>query len=213
MNPACKALKGCPPFNSTPCMMKSRKQLQSVDIDLSKYIDNSDHVRLNRRFNNEESHLSGFILEMSEQFILIQIHEEFLLDGYAIVRKDQVHSYRCNLTDRTQKKILQNEGVLDTQLGISTKIDLSTWQTIFRSLRNADFHVIIECEALQDPDFIIGPVKRIDKHGVKINFYDSAGRLLKFLTYVPYDQITVVKFDNRYTTVFKKYLKQKPSVK
>ncbi len=60
---------------------------------------------------------------------------------------------------------------------------------------------------MKDPLFLIGPIKKINKDSVQIQYYSPTGLLDKNPTTVKYTDITLVKFDNRYINVFKKYLR------
>ena len=181
-------------------------KIESNDKMLQRHIDKKNFVKFNRTFREQEENISGFILKMSTDFLLIQIENDFLLDGYAIIRKDQFDSLRCNKHERTHKRILKSEGIFDIDYGIDKDIDLTSWQTIFKNLKKFDFHVIVECEDLEEPDFIIGPIKRVTKNSTSIQFYDSTGLLEDRPTLVNYNLITIVKFDDRYTKTYKKYL-------
>ncbi|WP_315821735.1 hypothetical protein [Paraflavitalea speifideaquila] len=57
--------------------------------------------------------------------------------------------------------------------------------------------------------FEIGPIKRIAKNSFQIQYYDPAGVLENKLTTIKYEDITTLKFGDRYSTTFKKYLKTK----
>jgi hypothetical protein len=144
---------------------------------------------------------------MSKDFLLIQKEEEFYLNGYAIIRKDHFDSMRCNKFDKTYKRILKGEGIFDKDYGIKNKIELKDWKTIFENLKKLDHHVIVECEDLKESLFVIGPIKKINKDSVGIQYYSPTGLLDKKPTTVKYKDITIVKFDDRYINVFKKYLR------
>ena len=174
---------------------------------LQRHIDKKDFVKIYRTFNDRSANILGFILAMSKGFLLLQVDYEFTLNGYAIIRKDQFDRLRCNIFERTQKKIYKQEGVLDRDYGIDKDILLTNWRDIFNDLRKFDYHVIVECEEMEKHRFIIGIIKRVTKNSVGIQYYDAAGQLEDSLTAVKYSDITVVYFDDRYSKTFRKYLK------
>lgn len=174
---------------------------------LRQHIEKKDFVKIYRTFNDRSANILGFILAMSKEFLLLQVDLDFTLNGYAIIRKDQFDSLRCNVFERTQKKIYKKEGILDRDYGIDKDILLMNWQNIFNDLRKFDYHVIIECEEMEKPLFVIGIIKRVTKHNVGIQYYDAAGQLEDSLTTLKYGDITVVYFDDRYSKTFRKYLK------
>jgi hypothetical protein len=174
---------------------------------IKRHVDKKDFVKIKRTVTEGSADISGFILQMSKDFLLIQKELEFYLNGYAIVRKDHFDSIRCNKFDKAYKGILKGEGIFDSDYGIKKKIRIKNWRTIFEDLMKLDCHVIIECEDLKDPIFVIGPIKKINKDSVNIQYYDPTGLLDKKPTTIKYKDITIVKFDERYINVFKKYLR------
>lgn len=176
---------------------------------LQKYIDRKEYVTIKRTVTEGEANISGFLLKMSKDFLLMQKQEEFNLNGYGIIRMDHFDALRSNNVDKTFKKILRAEGIMAADYGIKNEIDLKSWQTIFHDLKKLDYHVIVECEDLEEPLFLIGPIKRVNKSAVGIQYYDATGQLDAELTMVKYDDITLVKFDDRYINIFRKYLRVK----
>src|SRR5579871_3505019 len=188
-------------------MTDIRNEIKTYDEMLQKHIDKKDYVKIFRTFKNREENISGFILAMSKNFLLVQLDNEFLLDGFSIIKKDQFDSLQYSKFEIARRKIFKGEGILDKDYGIKANISLSSWQNIFEDLKKSDCHVIVECEDKEEPDFIIGPIKRVSKDKVNIQYYDPAGQLEKGSTLVKYDEITIVTFDNRYLKTFRKYLK------
>jgi hypothetical protein len=58
------------------------------------------------------------------------------------------------------------------------------------------------------PNFFIGPIKKSSKNKITIQNYDPGGLLDKKLTSIKYDDITTLKFGDRYSTTFRKYLQE-----
>jgi hypothetical protein len=189
-------------------MTTRKKKIQDYDIMLQKHIEKKEFVKINRTFKDREENISGFILSLSKNFLLLQVGYDFMLDGYAIIPKDQFDSIRCNKADNKSKKIYKEEGLLNTQYGIQEPLSLKDWQGLFVNLKELDYHVVIECEDKDDPEFFIGPIKRVNKDNVSIQYYDAMGKLEKKLTKIKFKDITIVKFGDRYSTTFRKYLKQ-----
>lgn len=181
--------------------------IKKYDDMIKAHVDKKDFVKIKRTVTDGSADISGFILQMSKDFLLIQKEEEFYLNGYGIIRKDHFDVIRCNKFDKAFKRILKSEGIFDSDYGISKKIRLRDWRTIFEDLATHDYHVIVECEDLEDPLFLIGPIKKINKDSVQIQYYSPTGLLDKKPTTVKYKDITLVKFDDRYINVFKKYLR------
>lgn len=188
-------------------------KIKTYNKILKKHQKNGDLVQFERNVTDGEANISGFILQMSKDFILIQNVVDFRLDGYTIIRQDHYDRIRCNDYDRTYKKILGKEGILPQTFEIKNSININTWNSLFSDLRKKDFHVVVECEDLKKPTFIIGPVIKIGKKSAQIRYYDAEGVLEERPTKVKFKNITKIEFGDRYSTIFRKYLKQPKSIK
>lgn len=178
---------------------------------LQKHIDKRDLVNIYRFFNGNQYVLNGFILKKSADCLLLQQIDQFLPNGYIIILRNTIDRIRCDKYDRAQRKILKAEGMMEREEAIEDSIDMSSWQTIFKDLRKLDFHVIAECENLPEPAiaiYTIGPIKRISKKLVSVQFHDSSGKLENVNTPILFDDLTTVTFGDRYSTTFRKYLKE-----
>lgn len=187
--------------------MTKKDKIKRYDNLLQKHIDNKDFVTIYRTFNDRKKDLSGYILSMTTGFLLLQETYDFIFDGYSIIRKDQFDSLRCNKFDKTQKRIFQAEGLIDKDYGIDKPISLSNWQDIFKDLDKLNYHIIIECDNKRTPKFLIGPIEQVLKNKVNIRNYDPTGKLDEKLSSIKYKDITVVRFGDTYSTIFRKYLK------
>lgn len=125
----------------------------------------------------------------------------------AIIRTDDYDSIRHSSYERTQRKIYKAEGLLSENFAFEKPIPLTGWADIFRTLKRYDIHVIIESIDGNSIDFRIGPIKRVTEKSVTIHNYDPDGKLEEKPTNIRYDAISIVQFGDRYSTVFRKYLK------
>ncbi|MBX3044408.1 MAG: hypothetical protein KIT33_13135 [Candidatus Kapabacteria bacterium] len=187
--------------------MKKKDKIERYDKMLQKHIDNKDCVKIYRTFQDTEKNISGFILSMTKDYLLVQLDYDFTLNGYSIIRKDQFESLRCNKDDKIKKRIFQAEGIIDRLYGLDKSIPLTNWQDIFTGLKKLDYHIIVECENKRKPKFLIGPIQQVTKSKISIWNYDPSGKLdLKYTT-IKFDDITIVTFGDNYSTTFRKYLK------
>ncbi len=193
--------------------MNRNEKIKKYDDMLQKCIDKKEYVKIFRIIFDTEENLSGFILKMSKDFLLLQLDYEFMFDGYVIIRKDDFDSLRCNAYDKTQKKIFKAEGLLETGYGIKENINLTSWVTILNDLRRYDFHAIIENTHKDYLDFFIGPIKSVTKTTVTTHNYDPTAKLYDKLSSIKLESIKHIKFGDKYSTTFRKYLKQPESIK
>ena len=102
--------------------------------------------------------------------------------------------------------ILRREGIIDTLK--APEIDISSWQTIFEGLKLMGQNIIVEKKSLDEDEweFTIGRIERVYKNFVYIRHFDADGIWQDEPYKIPYTEITNVKFESRYVTVFSKYI-------
>jgi hypothetical protein len=93
-------------------MKKRKNKIIKFDAKLKRHIKRKDFVKIYRTGTEGTANISGFILQMSKDFLLIQNEEEFRLNGYSIIRKDRFDSIRLSKTEIYQRKVLDKEGII-----------------------------------------------------------------------------------------------------
>lgn len=188
--------------------MKKKNKIKRYDNMIKKHIVNKDFVKIFRTFQDLENNITGFILAMSKDFLLVQLDYDFILNGYSIIRKDQFDSLRCNKYDKTKKRIFLAEGIIDRFYGFDKFVSLTNWQDIFTDLKKLDYHIIIECENKRKPKFLIGPIQKVTKSKINIWNYDPTGKFDEKSSTIKYDEITTITFGDNYSTTFRKHLRK-----
>lgn len=192
---------------------RKKKAVKRFDNLLKSNITRKNLVLLERSFKSGEANIYGFLLRVTEGFILIHEYDDFELNGYAIIRQDQFESIRSNKFDRARRKMMNREGTLDVDLGIRYEVAMDDWASIFKSLKEQDLSVIVECEEQKNAGFTIGPIETVGKKSVLIRHFDAAGVLADKAVKIPFKNITIVRFDERYINVYSKYLREKKAKK
>jgi len=189
-------------------MNKQKSKRKKFNKRLRKGIKKKDFIKFYRTGTAGDANINGFVLQMSKDFLLIQHEEEFRLNGYSIIRRDRFDSIRISKTEKLHKKILDKEGILKSDYGLNTKINLKSFETIFKDLKQKDYFSIVECEDLKKPSFNIGEISKFSNKSVGIRYFSPKGIIDKKPTKIKYKEITLVKFDDRYTNMYRKYLKE-----
>ena len=189
-------------------IMSKRKEIKKYNKMLRKYQTKREFVKIARTVTKGEANIYGVILELSDNFMHLAENDEFKFNGEVIIRMDHFDSIRCNKFDKTFRKILAAEKQLSKSKPKRTQVDLTDWASIFTDLQKSDVHVTIECEDLKKPTFTIGPIEKINKKSVDIRNYDATGQLDKKVTRTNFKNITLLKYNEEYSTTFRKYLKQ-----
>jgi len=189
--------------------MKTQDKIKQYNLMLQKYIGTRSLVKVFRTVCNEDEDLSGFILGMSKNFLFLQLYDEMTLNGYSIIKLDDFDSIRHSSYERTLRKILNAEGLLGSGYGFDKQLPLTTWPDIFNALKGYDIHVIVENINKDFLDFWIGPITRVSAKNVSIRNYNPDGVFDVKPTAIELDTISVLKFGDRYSTTFRKYLKER----
>jgi len=173
------------------------------------HCENKNLIRITRTVGKEALKISnGYIIDYSDDFVLLQETGDFLVLCYNILPINQITKIRFNKWDKYYTKIMMLEGEAE-KVGIKYKIDLNNWQSIFKSIKNHLLNVIVECENPDINGFTIGPVIKTTKKLVYMQDFDPCGFLDEKPTSIDFESITRVKFDDRYINVFSKYLRQR----
>jgi hypothetical protein len=103
---------------------------------------------------------------------------------------------------------MRAEGIVDKVVN-KHKIDLTSWSSVFRSIKQLGLNVIIENEDPNDESFDIGPITKVSKTAVYVRYFDPLSYLDKEPSKIAFNLITIVRFDERYVNVMSKYLRNR----
>jgi len=145
-------------------------------------------------------HFYGMVLDESSDFLLIAKEYDFQIDGYSILRKSDITYSVSNKSTKYCFKILKAEKLLQSIQ--PQHIDLTNWQTIFKSLGKGKF-ITVEDEI--EGDFSIGPIVRINKKSIVLDYFDGTGKW-RGEEKSEYSNITSVDFDTNYINMHEKYI-------
>ena len=140
-------------------------------------------------------------IALSETLFLSQNEDDFLLDGYTIrklahLRKVEIKNDLCN-------EINKRNGLTD-QIKMP-KVDLTSWQTVFTSLKAMNTAVIVEAE--RSDEFAIGKITKVWNTKIYFREFDADGVWRDEETVIPYSCITKVMWGTRYALGWEKYLR------
>jgi len=173
------------------------------------YQETKKYVTVYRHVTSKSIQTSrGYILDVSDNFFLMQETDDFKALGYSIFPIGHVTKLRHNRADKYYDKIMHWENEIDN-IKINYKVVIDSWISIYNSLKDKKLNVIIECEDHKISSFTIGPIAKVGKKKIYINNFDAAGVLDEEPTAIIYTSISKVMFDDRYINVFSKYLRQK----
>lgn len=148
--------------------------------------------------------LYGFVLGRSEQLTLLAEEDDFLLDGFKVIRNLDIAENKETPSTRHCSRIMRKEALLDG-LEPVPDVDLAAWKTVLRCLKRQKKFVIVEDESRDI--FLIGQIRRVNERSVTIKCFDGVGKWQDEVRIV-YDDITCVSFGKRYIETHRRHLKQ-----
>ena len=184
--------------------MKKEKIIE----ELEKHYAEKLYVRLTRKKGGFEGISTGFVVDKSDEFILLQESDEFRILGYQIIPIRTIKHVRYNKNDKTYGRILKDEMLLE-RVRIKHKVDLTNWTSITKDIKKTGLTIISECEHPKLRYFCIGHLQRINKKSISIRYFNAQGILDKENTKHKFEDITKLSFDDHYANVFSKYVKEK----
>ncbi len=179
------------------------KKLEIREI-LKKGIENRQKIKIIRRKIDDEP-INCFPLSLGQKFLLVQYEYDFQLDGFKVMRMKDITSVRSDEVERFTEHILKQEGIFNS-INQPFVINLNNWKSIFEALKDSEKNIIIECEEVDDGRFFIGKISEIYKDSLSFLHFDGLGRWSKESTRILFKDITMVNFDDRYSTILSKYI-------
>lgn len=174
---------------------------QKICNQLNQSIQNSTAATLYR--NCDLFYETIWPLAISDKLILGCKDNDFLLDGFVILRMKDIHKIddKSSLYD----EIMRKEQILDSVK--KPEICIKSWKTALTDLDAQEKTIIIEQENTNEEKsiFSIGRVKKIDKGYVHFWYFDADGVWSKKPRIIPYKEITRISFDGRYEKIYGQY--------
>lgn len=154
----------------------------------------------------DHSHWNGYPLAVNHRFVLVRTLDDFDFDGFAVLRVEDLTAVYAGDPENFFDQVLRAEGLLES-LPPAPELRLDSWQTVLEDVRRLSGYAIVECEAHVDPEFYLGRLIEISAEHVALRYINVAGLIEEDLTHVPLEDITMVRFDERYIRYFAKYAK------
>lgn len=173
---------------------------------IKNHIDNTHYVKVFFVDDSPEDLTSGFILNFSEEFLMIQESHNFTLDGIKIIPMNMVASTRHKKFEKTSEKIFSQEGLIKFDQKIIKNTSLKNFESLFQSLKKQNFHCIVESSTKKKNIFSIGEILEINEKSVVIKNYDATGKIEKKSDKILFTNIDFISFNDRYSTTFRKYI-------
>lgn len=140
-----------------------------------------------------------FPVSVGEYLFLSAVDDVFLLNGFTVRRLRDIRQIRQR--SGLYQSIAEKEGLNRIQV---PDVDMSNWKSVFISLQWLDKPVIIERE-YEPCYFRLGRIENVKRDRVLIRYFTADGTWQEPVE-IPFQGITSVTFDDRYSSVFSKYV-------
>ena len=154
-------------------------------------------------FNYDPYYWYFYILDVSENLFLGIEEDDFVLDGFQIRKISDIK--KLQIKDDVCRRINEENRLLD---GIKKpQIQLSSWKTVFESLKPLNTLIIVENEKTDKGNdfFHMGYITEIKKSHIVFSSVDADGVWYDNVK-ILYSEITSVTFNDRYSQSWQKYL-------
>lgn len=154
-----------------------------------------------KRSNIDKGLLYCIPLKVGQDLVFVQYLYDFLIDGYKILRIKDITAIRSGDQERFSEKILRDEGILNQ---IKTPpVNVNNWGTVLHDILVLEKNVVVECEILGE--FYIGRIVEVSKTTLSLLHFDPLGVWDDEPTQIDFKDISVVSFDDRYSSIMSKY--------
>ena len=152
----------------------------------------------------DENTIHGFVLGESENLLLINYVYDFNLDGFMVLRKEDISLLETSKTDIFQTELLKSEGVYE-KVNFDSKYNLSSWKEFIESVVIDHKYFIIEEEVYEEPIFTIGTIDQVRKKSLTMKCFSGTGNWVDEPEKIKYADITKLLIGNNYINVYERY--------
>ena len=174
-----------------------------ISYALESFIKNHYHCSIKRE-SLSDYFIYCFPICCSENLLLIEFVEDFLPDGYKIIRKDDITDIKRDESDEFAEYIFKQEGIVHGEQ-IPDITNLDSIKEVLKQFVDSEENIIVECEA-DDNNFFIGKVIECGEDTFSFLDFDGVGKWSQFPIQVRYSKVTCIGLRGRYLKIMSKYL-------
>jgi len=162
-----------------------------------------------RRAGVDDHSIQGFILDFSDDLVLLHHVYDFHSDGLLLLRCADITSCEAGATNRFQRDLLRTEGILD-QVDFHYRAPIRSYSSFLHSLPAWEI-VIVEDELSSEPEFLIGTVHSVDDWSASIRFFSGAAVWDDEPREIPIERISSCQVRTNYTAFYTRHFQRQKS--
>ena len=170
---------------------------------LQRAIDRDENVQIARSMGPHPT-WNGFPLALGDELVLVRSLHEFAVNGFAVMRLRDITAVLSTDAERFFERVLRAEGALD-EAPAARMVPLRSWRSVLEAVRLHYRHAIIECEGPEGGAFYLGELAGVEGDEATLHYIQVNGTRERALTRVALDDVTLVRFDERYVNLFGRY--------
>lgn len=179
-------------------------KISEISEVINECIANKSVVHIIRR--NAGTHPIDCIpLALGDKFLLVQYLNDFQLDGYKIIRLKDISFVRVGEFERFYEHILKSEDIYD-EIIVPLIPDLGNIKNIIKEFKYTGKTLIIKCENKEEGKSYIGRINYFNTKSFSFLCLNSIGEWNGESSQMAYNEISSIRFDDRYTKIISKYL-------
>ena len=177
-----------------------------TDEVLSKYIAETTLISIKRE-SIASGTLQAFAVAFSPTLLCCWYVRDFLRDGYLFLRRADITSMECRATDRFQRRLMDDSGLLPSHTN-TDRFDLDSFPALLDSLADTEI-AIVECESADEDVFTIGRYAGMDADDfLAIHEFSGAANWDDDLTRLAIEDVTCVQLRSNYILPYQRYFDQ-----
>ena len=147
--------------------------------------------------------INGIPISISDELLYILRYQDFLSDGYEILKIENIKALDYSKTCQYFENIVKQEGAL-ALLHQAPVVNISNWCKMFETLQLLNIIIIVDIG--KEGCINVGKVKKVTNSTVSMLCFSPTGIWDSEEWEEPLSNISSVRFLNHYTSIFKKYL-------
>lgn len=175
-----------------------------------RYLKESRALITIKRKKIDGNKIQGFLLDFSDELILIQYVYDFNFDGLMALRVSDITSIESTKTDVFQTKLLEGEGIL-SKTKFEVGYNVKNWVTLINGLSSDFRFLILEDENPEYPLFFLGEISKANEDCVSMRCFSGAGNWDDELSEISFEDISSLQVGNNYAQVYERYFSKQQS--